>query len=88
MTTNSPANNFTASIIEEIGTISISNTQQYRILLVKDEDMGTRISAQKWWRKGEDEDWNVGKGFFLSGREAVKMGKMLQEAGSKIMHVK
>lgn len=81
-------NNFKADILREIGVLPISNTQEYRVLLVRDPELGIRVSLQKWWRKSKDETWNAGKGFFLDGRECIQIGRWLQEIGSEIIHVK
>lgn len=81
-------NNFKADIIKEEGKIAYSNTQELRVLQVRDPDNGIKISCQKWWRTSVDEEWSAGKGFFLSGRDAHELGKLLQSAGESILHVK
>jgi hypothetical protein len=80
--------NHTFDILREIGKIPLSSTQEYRILLVRDEDLGIRISAQKWWRPNREEEWKAGKGFLLTGRQASEMGRMLTECGNQILNVK
>ena len=81
-------NNFTDEIIEVIDTVVISNTQEIRTLLVRDERLGLRVSCQKWWRESTDDEWKAGKGFFLNGREAVDIGVALQKVGNRIIHIK
>jgi hypothetical protein len=81
-------NNFKAEIIKEVGRVVISNTQEIRTLLVRDENLGLRVSCQKWWRESTDKEWKAGKGFFLSGREAVEVGEALQAVGNEIIHIK
>lgn len=82
-------NNFRDVIITDLGEEIISNTQKYRVLLVRDDDTGkARISIQKWWRESADKEWVAGKGFKLNGRQSLNLGKMLQEAGKSILHVK
>lgn len=75
-------------IIKEVGKLVHSDTQETRVLLVRHPDSGIKVSCQKWWRTSTNEDWKVGKGFFLDGRDAYELGKLLQEVGNDIIHVK
>lgn len=81
-------NNFKANIIKVIDQIPISNTQEIRTLLVRDEKLGLRVSCQKWWRESTDDEWKAGKGFFLSGRDAVQLGEALMQVGNEIIHIR
>ncbi|AID50507.1 hypothetical protein [Bacillus phage CP-51] len=77
-----------AEILEDCLSIPISSTQMLRVLLVRDEHLGIRVSAQKWWRETRDGEWVPGKGFMMTGRQALKMGKALQDVGKRIINVK
>ena len=78
-------NKFKDTVVSEIGEISISNTQKYRVLVIRDsETKDTYISAQKWWRRGEDSLWLAGKGFRLSSVEAKKLGDLLIQGSGEI----
>lgn len=79
---------FKAEIIKEIGKLVHSDTQETRVLLVRDPESGIKVSCQKWWRTNSEEEWNAGKGFFLNGRDAYELGKLLQEVGNDIIHVR
>lgn len=81
-------NNFTADVLDTIGEIELSNTQKIRVLLVRDPDMGVRISCQKWWRPNSKSEWVAGKGFMLDGRECLKLSEYLGKAGKRIIHLK
>ncbi len=85
MTTPVNDSKFKDTIISEIGEISISNTQKYRVLVVRDnETRDTCISAQKWWRKGDDTPWLAGKGFKLSASEAEELGELLVKGSLEV----
>ena len=77
-------NNFKDEILEVVGEIPLSNTQMLRVLKVKDEHGTVSISAQKWWRHNDKEDWAVGKGFNLEPTHAVNLGVMLTKGGLEL----
>lgn len=81
--------NFKGQILDEIGKIVHSDTQETRVLLVREPVKNAiRVSCQKWWRTSTDEDWNAGKGFFLTGRDAYELGNLLQKVGLDNIHSK
>lgn len=69
-------NKFKAEVVKTYGTLMISTTQEYRVMMVKDPELGIRIALQLWW--DDDNEWVAGKGFFLRGRQANSIGKMLR----------
>lgn len=76
-------------ILKEFGEIPISSTQKLKVSLVYDGYLGQpRIAAQKWYREDRTLPWKIGKGFKLTGRQAVEMGNMLSELGKEMIHVK
>ncbi len=75
------AQKFKATILSTEGIIPETDTLEYRVLVVRDELSRLRISAQAWW---VDEKypgvWNPGKGYFLTARNALTVGKMIRKA--------
>lgn len=81
-------NNFKAEIIKEVDKVIISNTQEIRVLLVRDPNTGLKISCQKWWRESTENEWKAGKGFFLNGRDSVQLGQALLAVGNETIHIR
>lgn len=75
-------------IIEEVGVLETSSTQKTQVNIVRDDRGKVKVAIQKYWRKEKDQEWNIGKGLFVSGRDAVSISDMLQQAGNKILHIK
>jgi hypothetical protein len=75
-------------VLEVLSDITISSTQKIMTLIIRDENNKVVVSQQKWWRLVDSDPWSPGKGFQVNGRMAVRMGKALQEAGSKIITIK
>lgn len=67
---------------EIVGTVEISNTQQFRVEIV---DTGggkeyERIAIQKWWRENTEHDWKPSKGVFPTKEQAEQLLSHLQVA--------
>lgn len=54
----------------------VSDSQKLRILLVKDDNHNFKVSAQTWLL--EDGEWQPGKGYFLTGRQAMMLGDYIK----------
>lgn len=74
-------------ILREIEIVPVSNTQEIRVLLVRDKSLGVKISLQKWWRPDVDSDWRIGKGFLMDGRQSLKIGRALTSVGGEIVNI-
>jgi hypothetical protein len=70
---------FKAEILKEVGKVVISPDLEHRVLLVRDEENMLRVSAQVWW-KDETDTFNPGKGYFLTGRRAISLSKVMGRA--------
>lgn len=70
-----------SEVLKDVGEITISRTQKYRVLIVR-QDGKVVVSAQKWWRANTDEDWAIGKGFILDSKESNMLGTLLLESSS------
>ena len=63
-----------------IGSITMSDTTEYRVSLVKDMRNRVRVSLQVWWRKDNEEEWVPGKGFNLTRDMTTRIVKCLRNA--------
>lgn len=70
--------NFKADILKEVGRVAVSPDLEHRVLIVRDEEGRTKVSMQVWWREG-DNTWHPGKGYFLNGRRAISLARMMKE---------
>ncbi|WIT26457.1 hypothetical protein [Bacillus phage SPO1L4] len=75
-------------IIKEVGVLDTSATQEIRVNIVKDDKGRARVAIQKFWRKHQNEEWKVGKGLFVTGRDAVNLSPLLEQAGNEIIHIR
>ncbi|AYP68625.1 hypothetical protein EalM132_00113 [Exiguobacterium phage vB_EalM-132] len=69
---------------ETVGTISISDTQQLRVQIIKGDRHGVieedRIAVQKWWRGHSEAEWLPSKGIFATPNEAQLLAQYIIEA--------
>ncbi|MNH11749.1 hypothetical protein D3C77_649800 [compost metagenome] len=73
------------TVLQEVGKIEISNTQEYRVILMVDGTTNkTVLSVQKWWRASAKEDWKMGKGFRLDSKTARKLGHLVLDGALEL----
>ncbi|QPX71687.1 hypothetical protein [Bacillus phage SP8] len=75
-------------VIKEVGVLDTSATQEIRVNIVKDDKGRVRVAIQKYWRKSKEDEWNIGKGIFVTGRDAVSLSPLLEQAGNEIIHIR
>lgn len=63
-------------IIEELGAIELSNTQNVRIIKIS-KGGNLYVSIQKWWRKQDSDPWKEGKGFHLTMEQFYKLAEII-----------
>jgi len=66
--------------LQTIGVISMSDTTEYRVSLVRDLKNKVCVSVQVWWREDARQDWNPGKGFNLTHNMASNIVKHLRKS--------
>ncbi|QMV48650.1 hypothetical protein [Bacillus phage SPO1L3] len=75
-------------VIKEVGVLETSATQELRVNIVKDDRGRVKVAIQKYWRKSKEDEWNIGKGLFVTGRDAVNLSPILEQAGNEIIHIR
>lgn len=78
-------NKFKDTILSEVGEILISNTQKLRVLIVLDFNTGKKlVSAQKWWRPNDTEEWRVSKGLKFHKQRGIILSDLILKACSQL----